>query len=68
MCSHRCFYWGNAKETGSTLKNINFVVLQMSDYFIKSTVYVCYIAPGSKPRYFLEGGGLLFEGGAYSKL
>ena len=63
-CSHGFFYQGNAKQPRTTLKNINFVLLQMSHAFIKITVYVLYIVPRTERHFFL---GVVAAGGTYLK-
>ena len=72
MCSHGYFYQGNEKQTCTTLKNINLVLLQMSHSFnVPYTSHICY---GIEPSFFSgEGGGHLFQilslkRGAYLKL
>ena len=42
---------GNEKQTRTTLKNINFVLLWMLHSL--NTVHVSYIVPSTEPRFFL---------------
>ena len=55
MCSHGYFYRGNKKQNRTTLKNINFVLLQMS-HLLKYRIRVVYCTeyPASS---FLGGRG-----------
>ena len=65
MCSHGYFYQENKKQTRTTVKNINLVLLR-NVTFIKSTVYVSYIVPSTDPRFFSGEGGAYLKEGAYS--
>ena len=58
MCAHANFYPGNAKQTSTTLKKINFLLLKMSHSLLNSTLDVSYI----DPRFFSQG-----KRGAYLK-
>ena len=58
MCSYGYFYQGNAKQTRTTLKNINFVLLRMSKkYLIRLAYRIDYRVPSSEPHFFLRWGG-----------
>ena len=67
MCSRVYFYRGNEKQTRTNLKNINVVLLRMSNS-LTSTVYVWYIVPSAEPPFFLGRRGANSKRGAYLKL
>ena len=67
LCAHRDIFSepGNAKRTRTTVRNVNFVLLRMSQSLKVpyTSRPVSYIVPSTELRFFSGEGG----GGAYRK-